>query len=561
MTSVGAIAAADADRHPKRSGMGRGWALPLLYPTMAAFLLVFIAYPMIDLFTRALVVDGNVSLARMTALVGDPFNRKVFWNTLSLGATVAVLGTVLATLYAYAMTRVALPRKGFFHFFVMLPTISPPILMALGLILLYGRRGLITYGVFGIQTTSLYGFWGLVAAQLISYFPFAYLLMLNLFRGLDASLEEASSTMGANAVQVLRTVSLPLLVPGLAGSALLMFSYSFADLGNPLLLGGDYPVMSAQIYLAIIGMYDIPQGAALAIILLIPAVLIFFAHKHLSAKASFATIGAKGSSRHRLVTHRPTRIGALVFVCAVTLVICLQYATVLAGATTELFGINYTFTLKHFAAAFSKSRGALLDTFTLGIASSVLSVVLGLLIAYFVARSKKPGSAVLDFIANMPLAIPGTVIGLAFALAFNNPPMVLTGTAAIIIIAFTVRALPYGIRSGVAAFGQLHRSMDEASTTMGATAGQTLWRVLVPLVRPALLAGMVFAFTRSVTTLSAVIFVVSPHWSLVTPTILSQMDRGDVGQAAALSVIVVVMVLFVIHIVPRLFGRDWRETR
>ncbi|HQX57551.1 MAG TPA: ABC transporter permease subunit, partial [Burkholderiaceae bacterium] len=231
-----------------------------------------------------------------------------------------------------------------------------------------------------------------------------------------------------------------------------------------------------------------------------------------------------------------------------------------AGATTELFGIDHTFTLKHFSAAFSKSGGALFDTFTLGILSSVLSVVLGLLIAYFVARSKKPGSAAMDFIANMPLAIPGTVIGLAFALAFNNPPIVMTGTAAIIVFAFTVRSLPYAIRSGVAAFGQLHRSMDEASTTMGATAGQTLWRVLIPLVRPALLAGMVFAFTRSVTTLSAVIFVVSPHWSLVTPTILSQMDRGDVGQAAALSVIVVIMVLFVIHVVPRFFGRDWRET-
>ncbi|HRA61677.1 MAG TPA: ABC transporter permease subunit, partial [Burkholderiaceae bacterium] len=285
MTSGATIAAANADEPPKRSVMSRGWTLVLLYPALAVFLLVFIAYPMIDLFARALMVDGAFSFARMVALVGDPFNRKVFWNTLRLGATVAVLGTILATFYAYAMTRVALPFKRFFHFFAMLPTISPPILMALGLILLYGRRGLITHGVFGMQTTNLYGFWGLVAAQLISYFPFAYLLMLNMFRGLDASLEEASSTMGANAAQVLRTVSLPLLVPGLAGSALLMFSYSFADLGNPLLLGGDYPVMSAQIYLAIIGMYDIPQGSALAVILLIPAVLMFFAHKHLSAKA------------------------------------------------------------------------------------------------------------------------------------------------------------------------------------------------------------------------------------------------------------------------------------
>ena len=187
-----------------------------------------------------------------------------------------------------------------------------------------------------------------------------------------------------------------------------------------------------------------------------------------------------------------------------------------------------------------------------------MTAVVGVLAAYYVARTALVGRNALDFVANLPLAIPGTVIGLAFALAFNHRPLLLTGTALIIIVAFTVRSLPYSMRSGVVTLNQLHRSLDEASTSMGATSGQTLMRVLLPLLRPALLAGMIFTFTRSVTTLSAVIFVVSPHWSLVTPTILSQMDRGDVGEAAALSVILVVLVLAVIHGVPRLLGSDWR---
>ncbi|AWM85467.1 iron ABC transporter permease [Microvirga sp. 17 mud 1-3] len=542
-----------------KSSHGRDWTLYVIYPVVALFVLIFTAYPMLDLLTRAFIVDGRSSLATIGAVVFDPFNRTIFWNTLFLGATVAVLGTILATLYAYAIARVAIPGKSIWHFFALLPTISPPILMALGLILLYGRRGLITHELFGLQSTGLYGFKGLVIAQLISYFPFAYLLMLNLFRGLDASLEEAAATMGANGWRVLGTVSLPLLVPGLAGSALLMFSYSFADLGNPLLLGGDFPVLSSQIYQSIIGMYDIPHGAALAVLLLIPAVLMFFAHKMLTARMSFASVGAKGSSRHREVRHRGVQAAALLLVSSITFIICLQYGTIIAGATTQLFGIDYSFTSKHFVAALTKSGGTLLDTLTLGVIASFISVVLGLLIAWIVARSKATGRSVLDFIANLPLAIPGTVIGLAFGLAFNGPPLMLTGTATIIIAAFAVRSLPYGIRSGVAALNQVNRTLDEASTTMGATSGQTLWRVLLPLVRPALLAGMVFSFTRSVTTLSAVIFVVSPHWSLVTPTILSQMDRGDVGEAAALSVIVVLMVLLIIHGVPRLLGRDWRE--
>ncbi len=546
--------------HPAAAGApGRGWTLPALYPVLVVVLALFVAYPLLDLLLKAVRVGDTLSLAPLAKLLGDRAIRQVLWNTLWLGASVAVIGTVLATLYAYAMTRVAMPWKGFFHFVALLPTISPPILMALSLILLYGRRGLITHGLFGVQSTALYGYWGLLAAQLLSYFPFAYLLMLNLFRGLDASLEEAAGTMGANAARVLRTVSLPLLGPGLAGASLLLFSYSFADLGNPLLLGGDYPVLSAQIYLAIIGMYDIPQGAALAVILLAPAVIVFFAHKHLAGRMAFASVGGKGSARHPQSRLRAVRWVAFALCATVSLVIVLQYATVLAGATTRLFGINYTLTTKHFVAALTGSRSALLDTIGLAVAAAAVAAIVGLLVAYFVARSRMPGRGATDFVANLPLAIPGTVLGLGFGLAFNNPPLVLTGTAAIIVIAFVVRSLPYSIRSAVAALDQVSRSVDEASTNMGATSGQTLWRVLVPLIRPAVVSGMIFTFTRSVTTLSAVIFVVSPHWSLVTPLILSQMDRGDVGEAAALSVILVVLVLAIIHGVPRLLGRDWRN--
>jgi len=539
---------------------GRSWALALLYPLAAAIVALFIAYPVVELLAHAAMSDGRVSFAPLARVLSEPYNRQAIYNTLLLGLTVAVLGTILAALYAYAMTRVEMPGKAVWHFLALLPTISPPILMALSLILLYGRRGLVTHELLGLQTTALYGYWGLVVAQVLSYFPFAYLLLLNLFRGLDASLEEAAGTMGAHPGKVLATVSLPLLVPGLAAACVLLFGYSFADLGNPLLLGGDFPVLSSQIYLAIIGQYNIPRGAALAILLLLPAALLFFFQKHLSARTAHASVGGRGALRHPQVRHPAAKAGALVVCGGMSLVIVMQYATVLAGATTRIFGINNTFTLRHFSAVLAGSRNALVDTIGLGVAAAIASAILGVLIAYFVARTRRFGRGMLDFTANLPLAIPGTVIGLGFALAFNHRPLLLTGTAFIIVAAFSMRALPYTIRSGVAALQQIHPSLDEASTNLGATREQTLWRVLLPLLRPAVIAGMIFTFTRSVTTLSAVIFVVSPHWSLVTPTILSQMDRGDLGEAAALSVILVVLVLAVIHGVPRLVGRDWRES-
>jgi len=537
---------------------GRSWLLAVLYPIVAILLALFAAYPLVNLLGRAVFVDGSASAQALSRLVTNPHVARVAWNTVWLGATVAILGTALATLYAYAMTRVAVPWKRAWHFIALLPTISPPILMALSLILLYGRRGVITNQLLGLSTSALYGYRGLVVAQLLSYFPFAYLMLLNLFRGLDASLEEAAGTMGAHPGKVMLTVTLPLLIPGLASGVVLLFGYSLADLGNPLLLGGDFQVLSSEIYQTIIGMYDVPRGAALAVILLVPALLLFFMQKRLARRTAFASVGGRGTQQHPQVSHPMVVAATLVLLGGVSLVIVLQYVTVLAGATTRLFGIDNSFTLRHVIGALTSSRDALADTLTLAVMASALTACLGALVAYYVARTRLPGRGLIDFIANLPLAIPGTVIGLAFALAFNQRPLLLTGTAVIIIAVFSVRSLPYSIRSNVVAMSQLHRSLDEASTTMGATSGQTLTRILLPLLRSALVAGMIFTFTRSVTTLSAVIFVVSPHWSLVTPTILSQMDRGDVGEAAALSTLVVVLVLAVIHGVPRLLGRDWR---
>ena len=550
MTSIAA--------RPGDAPVGRAWVLVALYPVVAGLLALFVAYPLFEVLRRSLVVDDGASVRTLARLVADPHIRQVVWNTLGLGGTVALLGMAIAACYAYALTRIELPWKRVWHFIALLPTISPPILMALSLILLYGRRGLVTHGVLGMSTSALYGYRGLVVAQLLSYFPFAYLLLLNLFRGLDASLEEAAATMGARPGKVLGTVTLPLLLPGLAASAVLLFGYSLADLGNPLLLGGDYQVLSSEIYQTIIGMYDVPRGAALAVILLVPALVAFFLQKRLARRTAFASIGGRASQRHPQITHPAAKAAALLLLGGISLVIVLQYATVLAGAMTKLFGIDNTLTLRHFQGVLATAGGTLLDTLLLAVLASLAAAVIGVLIAYYVARTRMPGCASLDFIGSLPLAVPGTVIGLGFALAFNHRPLLLTGTALVIVVAFTVRSLPYSIRSGVAALGQLHRSLDEASVRMGATSGQTLMRVLLPLVRPALTAGMIFTFTRSVTTLSAVIFVVSPHWSLVTPTILSQMDRGDVGEAAALSIVLVVVVLAVIHGVPRLLKPDWR---
>jgi iron(III) transport system permease protein len=271
--------------------------------------------------------------------------------------------------------------------------------------------------------------------------------------------------MGAHPGKVLTTVSLPLLVPGLASACVLLFGYSFADLGNPLLLGGDFPVLSSQIYLAIIGQFDMSKGAALAVLLLLPAAFLFFLQKRLASRTAHASVGGRASVRHPQVSHPAARVAALVVCGGTALVIVMQYATVLAAAITRLFGIDNALTLRHFEAALTSSRGALVDTIGLGVAAATAAAVLGVLIAYYVARTRAFGRDALDFIASLPLAIPGTVIGLGFALAFNHRPLLLTGTAFIIVAAFAAACAavqrPIRRRFAPAAASVARRGVDE----------------------------------------------------------------------------------------------------
>jgi iron(III) transport system permease protein len=488
--------------------------------------------------------------------------HRVLLNTLVLGGLVAVAGTALGFLYAYTLARAALPRwlRVPLRLLLFLPLVSPPFALALATILLFGRSGLITRGLLGLET-NVYGLPGLLFVQVVTFFPVAALLLEGLLRALDPSLEEAALSLGASRWRVFRTVTLPLLVPGLAGASLLLFIESLADLGNPILIGGDFNTLAVQSWLAIVGQGNFQLGAALSAVLLLPTLVVFVLQRYWVGRRSYVSVTGKPAAGRGAPPGGPATWGLALFCLAVALLVALLYATVLAGAFVRVWGADYTPTLEHFATAVARGGKAVRDTTLLSAVATPLAAGLGLVVAYLTVRRRFAGREALDFTAMLGAAVPGTVLGIGYLVAFNRPPLALTGTAAIIVLAFAVRSMPMGQRAAGAALQQIDPALEEASVNLGADAQRTFRRVVLPLLRPALLAGMVFAFTRNMTALSAMIFLASPRWKILTKEILDQMELGFQGVAVAYTGFLILIVLGVTGLLHLVVGRWGRAAR
>ncbi|OQA42691.1 MAG: Sulfate transport system permease protein CysW [Chloroflexi bacterium ADurb.Bin325] len=523
------------------------------------FTLLFIIFPLIKVISLSIYSDGRFTLQPWRDIFALRNWWRPLWNTILLASIVGVTSTLTGFMFAYAMRRMAFPFKGFFRGLALLPIITPPFLLGLAAILLFGRNGLVTAGVFGIRTSAIFGLPGLVLTQTLSEMPIAFLVIGGMLGSLDLTLEEASATMGATPRQSFRRVIWPLMRPGLANSFLLAFISSVADFGNPMVIGGDYSVLSTAIYLRITGLYDQPGAAVLAVTLLVPSLLAFYLQSQWVGKRSYVTVTGKSAGRPHQWNDRLISgvAAAVVILWAVTTV--LFYGSIAVGSFANVWGVDFTPTFKHYLYIENVGMDPYINSLILAVVSAPLTAAMGLMMAYIFVRRSFPGRRLLEFGAMLSFAVPGTIIGVGYVLAFNQPPLVLTGTAAIIVISFIFRNMPVGIRSGVAALSQLDKSLEEASAVMGARLPTTLRRVVAPLIAPAIFSGLVFSFVRSITAISAVIFLISARWKLVTPAILAEINQGRFGVAAAYSTIVVVTMITAIMVAEWLSRRMGAE--
>lgn len=659
-----------------------------------------------------------------------PGLRKAFTDTMLMGILTATTGTLVGFIFAYAIVRCNIPGKRYVHWLALVPTVSPPFALALSMILLFGRSGLITNKLLGIEfvqgMNDIYGLDGLVIVQTITFFSVSYLILRAMLERLNPAMEEAASSLGAGRFYLFRTVTLPLLIPGIAGSFLLLFVESLADLGNPLFIAGNKTVLSAQIFLAVIGEYNYQKASALSLVLIIPTLVIFLIQRYYVNRRTYISVTGKPAGSQIQEKDPIIRWTVNIIAYLIIAFIILLYATIVYGSFSTAWGVNFAPTLRHWQMTVTRGVEAILDTTFLSAISTPVAAILGMIIAWLVVRKKFTGKDALDFASNLGGAVPGTILGIGFVMAFNRPPLALAiaiyavlalffaqivgkqsaeriimlvigtaigvgltrfdpqalyfylggiyfaiavfllisqrkffkpiiavalglyvmstnwaveiakpianlsrnmergfwsnaifqfsdhikvliqptpallaialifagvlllqgtkekgfrigvgafalaipcallftgvpfsmvGGAYIIMAAFIVRSLPASVRSGVASLQQIDPSIEEASNILGADAQYTFRKVTLPLILPALLAGLIFSFTRHMTSLSAIIFLVSAKWRIVTASILSEWEQGGVSIAAAYSTVIIVLVLIAIFVLNLLVNK------
>ncbi|MBW1962442.1 MAG: iron ABC transporter permease [Deltaproteobacteria bacterium] len=518
-------------------------------------LIIFILFPLLIILTKSVMVEGTVRPSNFAHTLRDyPSTWRILKNSVFMAFSVGVLATAVGLIFALVIERSRVRFKRYLQGFSLLPIITPPFVIGLAIIFMFGRSGFITNSVLGMRTSAIFGYPGIVLAQSLSFAPIAYLILSGVVRSLDTALEEASYTLGADRWYTFRSVIWPLLRSGIANAFLLSVIESLADFANPILLGGDFDVLATSIYLAIIGRYDEGLAACLAVILLGFTLTTFVIQRHWVGKRSYVTITGKPTRYHPIALPKALDYGLVVFTLIWAALTIVLYGSVFIGGFLKLWGINNTFTLLHYKRFLSDGFESYITTLKLAAISAPLTAVLGLLIAYLVSRFQFFARRSFEFTSMLSFAIPGTVIGIGYVMSFNTPPLVFTGTATILIICFIFRNMPVGIRSGMAALQQIDPSLEEASTTLGASNLRTLHRIVIPLIRPALFSGLVFSFVRAMTAISAVIFLVTARTKLATTVILGRIEAGKLGLATAYCTILILTMIAAItlmHLILR----------
>jgi iron(III) transport system permease protein len=495
----------------------------------------------------------------------------VAWNTVFLGLAVGAGTTILGMAFALVAVRTNFRAKGLLRILTVLPIITPPFVIGLALILLFGRSGVVTAllsDLFGIPRTRwIYGFNGVFLAQMLAFTPIAFLVLIGVVQGIAPSLEEASQTLRASRWTTFRTITLPLMRPGIANAFLLGFVESLADFGNPLVLGGNFEVLSTKIFFAVVGAAnDQGKAAVLAIVLLSFTLAAFWAQQRWLGTKSYTTMTGKGDAG--LAVPLPRRVEGLCYAMTIpwALMTVGIYVTIVFASFVKAVGRDHTPTLEHYRTGFAFEWGerglhftgsawnSFWTTLEISAIAAPLTAAIGLLTAYLLTRQQFAGRRAFEFGTMLSFAIPGTVIGVSYILAYNTPPIELAGTGIILVICFIFRNMAVGVRSGIATLTQIDKSLDEASVTLGARSGTTVRRVILPLLKPALIAAMVYSFVRAMTAVSAIIFLVTAQFNMATAYIVGRVEAGEFGLAIAYSSVLIIVMLAAILLIQLVVG-------
>lgn len=544
---------------------------PILVSTiivLVAALVLFILYPLAILMVDSIVGEHGPTLDVFARVLAMPTFETAIINTLNVGFFVGIIATFIGLLFAYVEVYVKLKSRfisGLFKIVSMLPVVSPPFVLSLSVIMLFGKAGIITRHLLGIYDNNVYGFWGIALVQTLTFFPVCYMMFRGLLKNIDPSLEEAARDMGASRWKVFTSVTLPLILPGLGNAFLVTFIESIADFANPMLIGGSYDTLATSIYLQITGAYDKQGAAAMAVVLLGITLAMFVVQKYILEAKSTATLTGKASRGRMLISDLSVRLPLTLLCGLLACFVIMMYICVPFGALFKTWGYDFSLTTKWFEQVFKLHHGfqAFRDSFVLSLIASPITALLSMIISYLVVKRKFALKGFIEAASMLAMAVPGTVLGVGYIRGFSGGlfhtgvMQGLYGSAAILIIVFVVRSLPTGTRSGISALRQIDKSIEESAYDMGANSFHVFMTVTLPLIKDSFLSGLVTAFVRSITAISAIILLVTPQFLLITVQINEFAEKGAYGIACAFATILILITygaVLLMNIAIKFFG-------
>ncbi len=548
------------------------FADPVMITTIVVlitFLAIFILYPLAILLVDSVYSqEAGLTLGFFKSVFGKRTFITAIANTLKVGFLVGILSAGIGLLFAYVEVYVKVRTRfmaGLFKVVSMLPVVSPPFVLSLSMIMLFGKAGIITRFLLHIYDNNVYGFWGITIVQTMTFFPVCYMMFRGLLKNIDPSMEEAARDMGASRFKVFMTVTLPLLLPGIGNAFLVTFIESIADFANPMIIGGSYDTLATTIYLQITGAYDKNGACAMAVVLLGITMVMFLVQKYYLESKTAATLTGKASRARMLIEEKSVTVPLTILCSVMALFVILMYICVPFGALFKTWGYDFHLTFKWFGQVFNKYKGlkAFKDSFVLSLIASPITALLSMIISYLVVKKKFRAKAFIEFTSMLAMAVPGTVLGIGYIRGFAGGMFHtgflqgIYGTGVILIIVFVVRSLPTGTRSGISALRQIDKSIEESAYDMGAGSLKVFTSVTLPLIKDSFLSGLVTAFVRSITAISAIILLVTPSYLLITVQINEFAEKGSYGIACAFASILIAITygsVLLMNLVIKHFG-------
>jgi len=520
----------------------------ILAGLLFVLLAIFLLWPIFAVLVKSFLSEEGFTLAYYKNFFTHTYFFQSLYNTLLLGLINTVICVSVGFCFAYMTTRGPMALRKPLKLIAMIPLIAPPYLFALSLIILFGHNGIVT-NIFDIHW-SIYGFDGVVIAQTLAFIPLAFLMLENTIKSLNPNLEESAYDMGATEGKIIRTITLPLLTPGLLKAALLVFVMTIAEFGNAAVLGGRTPFLAPDTYTMITGEADFNMGSVLSIMLIIPCIIIFFLHNYLLKGKKFTTIGGKPIASEPREMSPLVKIPMVAITSAFGFVIAVCFGVVIVASFIKILGVRNEFVLRHILDF--GSNMAILNSIKVSFMAALIGGSIGTLLAYVIVRGKFYGRTAIEMISLSGFALPGTVIGVGYLLAFSSPPFKLTGGIMILALNCVFRFMAVGVEAGITKLHQIDIEIEEASWDMGATFVTTFSRIVLPILFPAFIAGFLYTFMTTMVSLSAVVFLVSPGYELAAVTIFDAAIYGKLGLASATTLKMVGVVIICMIILKQL---------